>query len=278
MLAAHHPSRQTRGGTAAWLVAIASLVSGCASNELPPTIWPPADFAFEAEQIALAGDGAQVQRRVRVTADGLVVYGTASESLRRRSAGEAGSIVALPVFDRLAVYRLEPNCVRAFARRLDRLGLATMAPRQGETTDVECTIVVLQWRAFGAQNRVLVQGRTGGPLAELLGVVTSHLPTGERFDLPGEQARVVEAVLRAVPSPATDLGQAFAVHERLCDEASNASAGLLLDTYVLACANGARARAEQWLTRWATASAAAATTAEPSSLDRELLQRFLPPQ
>lgn len=254
-------------------------LTACASSDLPPSDWPPVDFEFEAEQLVLGSEGAQVERRMRVFADGMVVYGTAVDSLRQRVDPVVGPTISLPVFDRLSVYRLVPNALRAFARRLDRLGIATMATRQGESLEVECSVVVLRWRAFGAENRILVQGGVGGPVAELLSAISAHLPTGEQFTSLGREPRAVAPVLRGVPEPLVDRAAALQVHEALCEE--RADEQLLLDTFSLACANGDRARAQRWLARYGALTKPTAGTAAGSSevrLDEPFLQRLLPPQ
>lgn len=241
-------------------------------------MWPPADFEFHAEQLALGLDGMQVQRRLRVYADGVVVYGTATESLRGRVDPTAGPTVALPVFERMSVYRLVPGSLRAFARRLDRLGIATMAPRQGDSLSPECSIVLLRWRAFGAENRILVQGGVGGPVAELLAAISAHLPVGERFET-GNGSKQLAAVLRGVPEPLADRAAALQVHESLCE--AHVDEQLLVDAFTLACVSGDRSRAQRLLARYSalprSTAPGAVESAEPR-LDARFLQRFLPPQ
>ena len=93
-------------------LALVACSAACASEDLAPTIWPPADFRVVVDERAQAGDG---RRRIEVAADGVLVYATASASLRT-----ADGAVALPAFDGLSVCQLVPECTRALARKLDR--------------------------------------------------------------------------------------------------------------------------------------------------------------
>lgn len=217
---------------------------------------------------------AQVVRRVRVDTAGVVVYGTASTSLVDSPSG-----TALPVFDRLAVYQLVPACTRSFARRLDKLGLTTLDAVQGERGVVSDTGLVLRWRAFGTQKTIVARGRVHGPMAEILKTVTEHLPSGERFGLPGFADQPVLSVLRGVPEPLRDKAQSLRAHESLLAARAD-DRSWLLDAFALACALGAREAAEELLQRWsALASAPAAGAfpdASPGGLTAEVLRRLLP--
>ena len=117
--------------------ALALLLTGCVSEQLPPSIWPPPDFSLTVEEVRLEGRAANVIRRFRVGADGVAVYGTSSQPLVDGATG-----VSLPVFDRLAVYQLEPDCVRALARRLDRLGITEIEGSAADENGAATTGIV----------------------------------------------------------------------------------------------------------------------------------------
>jgi hypothetical protein len=248
----------------------------CFSNELAPTNWPPVDFTCEVEEVALRDGVLQVVRRVRFDGDGTVTYGLASTSCVDVATG-----VALPVFDRLAIYRLVPVSIRAFARSLNRLGVTTIDGVQGERGVASSSGLVLRWRAFGASRSIVARGRVHGPMAEILSVVMAHLPSGERFGLPGAAERVVVPVLRGVPAPLAQVDAALAAHEDLLLRRGDDRA-LLLDAFALACAVGARSRAEALLQRWTAAGGGAPQGPFPDAteggLKVEVLQRLLPPQ
>jgi hypothetical protein len=261
--------------------------ASCFGDELAPTIWPPPDFGCEVEEVALREGVPQVVRRFRVENDGICVYGTAATSRVDATSG-----AALPVFDRLVVYRLVPECVRAFARRIDRLGVLTLDNVQGERGVASDTGLVLRWRAFGNQKTIVARGRVFGAMAEILAIVTSHLPDDERFALPGFAERQVVSVLRGVPAPLTDARLALAAHEELLAERPDDRAWLL-DAFALACAVGERAAAEDLLRRWSALEAAQAASgpgaaqgsaagsgasASAGGLTADLLRRLLPPQ
>ncbi|MFY9345396.1 MAG: hypothetical protein WAT39_23090 [Planctomycetota bacterium] len=249
---------------------------GCLGDDLAPTIWPPADFACEVAETALSDGVLQVVRQVRVDASGTVVYGTASAARV-----DPTSSAALPVFDRLAIYKLVPECVRAFVRRIDRLGVHDLDAVQGERGVASDGSLVLRWRAFGRRKSIVARGRLHGPMAEILDVVTAHLPAGERFGLPGLAERQVVPVLRGVPEPVRDAGRAFLAHQELV-AGRDGERGLLLDTFALACATGARGPAEDLLRRWLAAGDARPQNAfadeGSDAFDQAALRRLLPPQ
>jgi len=155
---------------------VAATAGGCWEQQLPPSIWPPADFACTVEELAMRDGRPEVVRRVRFAATGVVAYGTTT-----RSVVDPGAEVVLPVFDRLAVYQLVPDCLRTFARRLDRLGISTLDTVQGERSDRAEGGLVLRWRAFGAERVITARGRMHGAMAQILAVVNAHLPPGERL-------------------------------------------------------------------------------------------------
>ncbi len=252
------------------------LLVGCVSDELAPTIWPPTDFVCEVEEVELRDGVLQVVRRVRFCADGEVTYGLASTSCVDASTG-----IALPVFDRLAIYRLVPVSIRAFARSLNRLGVTTIDVVQGERGIATNSGLVLRWQAFGNSRSIVARGRVHGPMAEMLAVVMAHLPAGERFGLPGTVDRVVVPVLRGVPAPSPQSEAALAaLEDQLARRGDNLAQ--LQDAFALACAAKLRARAEALLQRWSAAGGGAPQGPFPDvvagGLSAEVLQRLLPPQ
>lgn len=256
------------------------VLAGCAEHDPPPSIWPPADFRCEVEEVTLRDGVLQVTRRASFDASGLVVYGTAARSLV-----DAETRTALPVFDRLAVYRLEPSCVRLFARKLDQRGVATIDAVQGERGATDDAGVVLRWRAFGGERTIAARGRVHGSMADILATVCAHLPNGERFTALPADERPVVPMLRGVPDPAVDGAGALQVYTTLLTQQGD-DEQWLLDAYALACAGGKRAAAEAFLQRWSALDAArraqrAATPfpdEKPPGLSADVLRRLLPPQ
>lgn len=268
-----------RGRVRALLPLLSLTLASCFGEELAPTIWPPPDFSCEVEELAMREGVAQVVRRFRVEADGVCVYGTAATSRIDPVSG-----AALPVFDRLVVYRLVPECVRAFVRRIDRHGMLTLDNVQGERGVVGDAGLVLRWRAFGNLKTVVARGRVFGAMAEILAIVMAHLPDGERFGLPGFGERQIVSVLRGVPAPLTDARLALAAHEALLAERPDDRAWLL-DAFALACAIGERAAAEGLLQRWSASTGAEPLRAQSPAgggdageLTADVLRRLLPPQ
>ncbi len=259
------------------MFALALSLAGCGAVELVPSIWPPADFVCEVEEVALRDGVAAVVRRMRVDATGLVVYGTAARSLVDATTG-----IALPVMDRLAIYQLVPACVRAFARDLDRLGLRELDSQQGERGATEDSGLVLRWQAFGSKKVVVARGRVHGPMAAILAVVAAHLPAGERFAVAAFADRPVVSVLRGVPEPLTDGRLALQALESLLAKRPDAGEWLL-DAFALACAGGTRATAEAALRRWETwvrdrQAMSPFPDQAPTGLTAEVLWRWVPPQ
>lgn len=245
----------------------------CSGRELAPSIWPPADFSLLVEELRENGERMHVIRRLQVDASGVVVYGTSSQPLVDEQTG-----ASLPVFDRLAVYALEPTSLRFLARKLDRLGITTMTPPATAVSD--SVGVSITWQAF-AQRRVLTStGRPRGSMGEVLALLASHLPPGESFDT--KMTRPVEPVLRGVPAPVQDAGGALAAMiARLGDR--QADAGSLLAAFALACHVGDRLEAERLLGRWqaiesdaAGPGGFAADTDRSTAARAEVFRRLIP--
>lgn len=231
-----------------WVLIVISavLLAGCVGNGLPPSVWPPNNFRLVVEEVQREGASAHVIRRLQVVADGTVIYGTSSTPLVDAATG-----ASLPVFDRLSVYRLEPKCVRALARRIDRLGISDFvvpasAVGQGVGQGVGPGLT-LQWQAFGSQRVVPSSGRLRGQMAEIMAVVASHLPPGEAFAT--EMSRPIVPVLRGVPEPTSGVVDALlAFNERIAEDPDDGD--LVLAAYALACSAGERRHAEMLLASW----------------------------
>ena len=225
------------------LVAISGLLAAsCVGEGLPPSVWPPPNFRLVVEELSREGRSAHVVRRFQVNAEGTVIYGTSSQPLV-----DSGTGASWPVFDRLSVYRLEPKCVRALARRLDRAGIGELVvPAAGAESGSGVGLVV-RWRAFEERRDLPSSGRLRGLMADIMAIVSAHLPDGESFEI--EQSKPVVTVLRGVPVPVEDAAGALAAYR----EQLNADPGdedVLLATYALACSVGERAEAERLLAQW----------------------------
>lgn len=223
------------------------LAASC-ETPVPPSIWPPPDFGLTVEQVDHELDAVQVTKRFRVRADGLVVYGTATTSV---VGGDPD--LHLPVFDRLAVYQLEPQCTRALARRIERCGILDLDPVQGERGTVAGPSVVVAWQALGQRKLLSASGPVHGAMAEILAIVDAYLPEGERLDLPGVADRNLPRVLRGVPGPRADASGALEVHRALLQK-NPVDSETALDAFVLACHLGHRQLAEALLAQWAAAT------------------------
>jgi hypothetical protein len=262
-----------------WCVASLAVLAGCVGDDLQPSIWPPADFVCAVEQLEFDGGNVHVTRRLRIAADGLAVYGTSSASLIDWDTG-----TTLPVFERVSAYRLVPSSVRAFARRLDRLGIGELDTAQGERNAIGATAVVLDWQAFGKRRRISARGRLHGPMVEILNTVLAHMPPGERFVVPGNAERAVVPVLRGVPEPKDDAVGSLALFQQLVNERPD-DRELLLDAFALACRASRRDEALGLARQWQAADAAepgalaeVPAAAEASvGLDFAILERMLPP-
>lgn len=249
MATAHQCSVQRRRRAAhGWLVLAFGWLAASCETPVPPSIWPPPDFALTVEQVAHEVDAVQVTKRFRVRADGLVIYGTATTSL-------VGSDpdLRLPVFDRLAVYQLEPQCTRALARRIERCGVLDLDPVQGERGAVTGPSVVVSWQAMGQRKLLTASGPVHGAMAEILAIVDGHLPEGEHLELPGVADRNLARVLRGVPGPRAFANGALEVHRALLQK-NPADGETALDAFVLACHLGHRQLAEALLAQWAQAT------------------------
>jgi len=255
------------------LATVAGAFGGCTTRQNANTIWPPADFELQVEEIRTGPNAFVPERRFRVHANGLAVYSAAPETLVDEESG-----TVLPVWSRLAVYRLVEPCTRALARRVHRAGILELEPEQGRRGEDSDVGVQLRWQAFDNVKVVYSRGRVRGDMSMILAIVAAHLPPGERFRTPGVAERGIGSVLRGVPEPAADKAGAFRAMEQLLSEQPN-DAELVLDAFVLACSAGRRADAERLLARW---RALVGDVAEPPAgsgaraLNGAILRRLLP--
>lgn len=260
MRAAHHRSRQS-----CVVVAACIALAGCAAEELAPTLWPPQDFRVALVEQARVGDRLAAVRRFEVTADGVCIYAVAREHL---SLGAAG---VLPVYDRLAVYRLVPECTRALARSLDRLGIGTFVPAADDRPAPEAGLA-LQWRAFGAERAVAATKPSDRSAAAIVQELAAHMPSGEPLWFGADPDAGVAGRLEGVPTPGADAAAAAAFwRQRALARPTDDEA--LLAAFALACAQRDRAGAEALLAQRRARAAQASASAPP---DDAALQALLP--
>jgi hypothetical protein len=220
----------------------ACLASSCVQGELHPSVWPPKNFRLVVEELRPDAASVHVVRKLQIEADGTVVYATSSNPLVDGSTG-----TSLPVFDRICVYVLEPGCVRALARRLDRLGIGELVVPASAIGEGDGLGLTISWRAF-AEMRVLPSaGRLRGSIAEMMSIIASYLPPGETFETP--MARPIVPLLSGAPSPVVNAVGALGAYRDLL-AASPDDEDSLLAAYGLACSLGRRAEAEQFLGAW----------------------------
>lgn len=248
----------------------------CTGNALPDSIWPPVDFELVVEEVHVANGSANIVRRFRARADGIVSYATST-----RAVVDAATGTNVPVFERLSVYELVPTSIRALARRIDRCGILELDRVQGERGVVDGPSLVLSWQAFDRRQVITARGRVHGAMAQVLAIVAEHLPDGETFGLPELGERPVVPVLRGVPKPVSDPAGALAAHRQLLERRRD-DRTLLLDAFALACDLGRRVAAEELLAQWLTLTATERRQQEmfpeqEPRLTAAVLERLLPP-
>ena len=255
-------------------LALVACLAACASEDLAPTIWPPADFRVVVDERAQAGDG---RRRIEVAADGVLVYAIAAASLRT-----ADGAVALPAFDGLSVCQLVPECTRALARKLDQLGIRSLRQRGDDgPAGAAAATLVLRWRAFGAERVVEVSAAPDPALAAILRELDGYLPAGEAALGSTAAVSPQDAVLSGVPAPVVDPRQAIAFW-RARGGAAPDDDGPLLRAFAVACMESERALALELLADWRALAARRVAagrplSSEPAVTDAALLQAVPPP-
>lgn len=226
------------------LIVVGTVLSafGCMGSGLPPSVWPPSNFRIVVEELQTVGMSAHILRRWQVDASGLVIYGTSSKPLVDPESG-----ASWPVFDRLSIYRLEPKCVRALSRRLDRLGISEIVVPSSAVAIGEGPGLSVQWQAFGSKRVLPSNGRLRGPMAEIMAVIASHLPPGEAFQV--EMTRPIAPVLHGVPTPGLGGLDALQAYQELIAQDPE-DEQFIIAAYALACSVGEREQAEQLLASW----------------------------
>lgn len=185
------------------------MLAGCAAEELAPTIWPPADFRIEYEELAERAGRVVAVRRFAVDASGLAVYATMTQvvvepELEPTPAANPRAPLALPVYGRLCAYQLVPECTRALARKLQRLGIGTLDLGPADRRDGTAPGARLRWRSFADARELGVATDVEWALGEILHVLAAHLPPGEPPLVGCDPARKVEPVVQDVPPPTVD--------------------------------------------------------------------------
>lgn len=278
MALAHASSGQSFGaGITASLLAVNSLLalvlailSACSATGVPASQWPPPDFELSiVEQEPLVAAQTAV-RWFRVRADGLVVYGTAAESV-----GGAGGAPVLPVLSRMAIYELVPECTRELAMFLERARIREQDPTQGIEAEGDGGNVVVRFRAFGGTTQVTLHGRVHGAMASILGLINAHLPAGEAFAAAGAEERGRPGLLRSVPQPVEDARGALAAVEALLAQQPD-DRWLLQQAFALACHLRQREAAQRWFARWSLEERRAETGDRSAYWQAGLLAACLP--
>jgi hypothetical protein len=256
-------------------MSLCALGPGCTSSpQQSETVWPPADFRLEVEWTSGGAPSTTQTKRFVVRADGLCVYGKSASPLV-----DPVSKTALPVFDTMCAYRVRSECVRLLARKLEQRGVTKLELQQGTMEAADAPAVRIVHRAFGKEHAVTAVGQVHGAMVRVLHIVNAHLPTSESFFLPGMTGDPEPENLAAVPAPVAGAAGALAWHEEQLREGGDQPL-LLLDAFALACRAQDRARSEDLLTRWETATRVAASKDAPfvdaPRLLPEMLRRMLP--
>ena len=203
---------------------LAVAVAACRSNELPPSDWPPPDFAVQVvERVEGDDPGRSFTRSFRVWPDGLVLVAESDAPLPGLDWGQ-------PVYERLSVYRLDARSTRTLGRALHRTGLFDDQARRAENTDREPGELEIAWTAFGSKGQTSLRTHDRAQVERVLEVVAGFLPDGVAFL--GVEPELV--CVSDVPLPG---GGAGAVHAlRDVARAHPRDFGVLLDLFALAVA------------------------------------------
>lgn len=203
---------------------LALAVAACRSNELPPSDWPPQDFAVQVvEKVAGDGSAGSFTRSFRVWPDGLALVAESDAPLPGLDWGQ-------PVYERLCVYRLDPRSTRTLGRVLQRTGLFADQARRAENSDREPGELTVAWTAFGNKGRTSLRTHDRAQVERVLAVVAGFLPDGVAFL--GVEPDLVH--VSDVPLPGGGVGAVQALRE--VARAHPRDFGVLLDLFALAVA------------------------------------------
>lgn len=222
--------RLRRAVAGAALALLPSIGPSCISNSSPPSVWPPDDFRLIVSGVTRARGGERVEQRFRLLADGLAVYREARRAV-------PGTPLDLPVFTRVAAYRLRPESVRACGRQLERAGLFDRVLGQSINREQDGQHVALSWRAFGGEGQVSSYVDNGGSLDRIVHVVNSFLPEGHAFRFEALSGEPEPKRLVRVPEPLDSGAGALLCHRRFVETWPDEPA-LQLDLFALAWAEG----------------------------------------
>ncbi len=203
----------------------ALLLAACRSNELPPSRWPPPDFALEVREETVTSGQPRTVRSFRVWADGLCAF-------RSSDADLPGLPWTEPVFDTLAVYRLDPHSTRSLCRALEAAGLFREEARRLQNEVAPGPDLVVRWTAMGSSGQTGLRTHDRVQVERAIEAVAGYLPPGVRFLGIEPDA----SHLSDVPTPRHSLQGAVAATRDLA-RARPTDFDLLLDLFVVAVAD-----------------------------------------
>lgn len=210
-------------------------VSGCRSNALPPSLWPPEDFRLRVLEIESTEEG-PIHRSFQVWADGLALYREADTVLE-------GLPEVLPIYRTVAAYMLDDRTTRTLARELQRAGLFAATEPIDENREILGTDASIAWWAHGTRGFVSRRQLDRGPLERALDIVDAYLPPSRAFTpAPPDVVRVDE-----VPEPLAYTRGALDAHVEIL-RSRPMGADFLREVFALAVAAGDHAMARDALT------------------------------
>lgn len=207
------PVRSAVSSNALARLGAAALVLGvvsCVSDTTLPSLWPPDDFYLDVRGFEQGAVRERQTQRFQLWADGLAVYRESDRDL------EAAPL-AVPVFHRVSIYRLDPRSVRTLGRRLERAGLFGLVDDVVRAGGIPMQRVAVHVRAFGGARTVATDLMSSGGLDRTLHVVNAFLPEGVTFRHAALGGSIEPRHVSGVPAPQDDVAGAFAVHRRLAE-------------------------------------------------------------
>ncbi|MEO0481483.1 MAG: hypothetical protein AAF196_18585 [Planctomycetota bacterium] len=228
---AHHPHRRQTSIALAVAASISPLLTGCATNGLAKSAWPPEDFTLEVQALDVVPGAPYELQKVQVLSDGLLVYREATAQL------PSGPIV-IPVFTICAVYRLDPRSLRTLTRRLDQVDLFDPSADDEISGDDVGHHVSVYWTARGAEGTVSTLSEDQRLLDDTLHIVNSFLPQDRTIDLGRAlQGRSEPTHVERTPTPLDSLEGALACHLDLVRRFGDDDPALLSELFALAIFN-----------------------------------------